>query len=519
MKTVKLSFTKSVRNIVSAIVVLLACVAVAALVGSGATEAHAADLKPKRSSITTPAALSATFTVNTTADPSPSNGLCGGTCSLRYAVNSANLTSGATIDVPAGMYALALGAITISQDMSIAGAGEISTTVDGGGVDRIFIVGPSTTINVGISGMTLQRGFSAGLGGAIQDYGNLTLDSVTLFNNIVYNSGGGVGVWKGGALTVTNSTVISNAAGYGAGISGYDTTDKVIISHSSIISNTGDTGVGIDSVGPLTITDSLIANNAASGYGGGIRTVYGGSMSNSTVSGNSSINHAGGISILGPAFVTVVTFTISNSTISNNVTTNSSGGGLDAVSSDATAILINSTVSHNRALNYGGGLYAAGGPIELFNTTVSSNSASYGGGLYVLDNVDTSIHAQNSIVAGNSAGTLGQDCYGSVNSQGYNLVQNTADCSFISATGDVTGTNPLLGVLQNNGGSTWTHALLSHSPAINAGNPAGCQDNNGTALATDQRGLPRPFGGRCDIGSFEYQSPVTRAIYLPLILK
>jgi hypothetical protein len=516
MKTINLSFTKSVRNIVSAIVLLLACVTVAALVGSRATEAHAADLKPNQSSIAAPAA---TFTVNTTADPTPSNGLCSGTCSLRYAVNSANLTSGATIDVPAGMYALALGAITISQDMSIVGAGEISTTVDGGGVDRIFIVGPSTTINVSLSGMTLQRGFSAGLGGAIQDYGNLTLDSVTLFNNIVYNSGGGVGVWSGGALTVTNSTVISNAAGYGAGISGYDTTDKVVISHSSIISNTGDTGVGIDSVGPLTITNSLIANNAATGYGGGIRTVYGGSMSNSTVSGNSSINHAGGISVMGPAFVTVVTFTISNSTISDNVTTNSSGGGLDSVSSDATAILINSTVSHNRALNYGGGLYAAGGPIELFNTTVYSNSAGYGGGLYVFNIADTSIHMQNSIVAGNSASTLGQDCYGPVNSQGYNLVQNTADCSFISAAGDITGTNPLLGVLQNNGGSTWTHALLSHSPAINAGNPASCQDNNGTVLATDQRGLLRPFGGRCDIGSFEYQSPVTRAIYLPLVMR
>jgi CSLREA domain-containing protein len=184
MKTVKLSFTKSVRNIVSAIVVLLACMAVAVLVGFRATEARAADLKPNRSSITAPAA---TFTVNTTADPSPSNGLCGGTCSLRYAVNSANLTSGATIGVPAGMYALALGAITISQDMSIVGAGAISTTVDGGGADRIFIVGPSTTIKVSLSGMTLQRGFSPGLGGAIQAYGNLTLDSVTLFNNIANN--------------------------------------------------------------------------------------------------------------------------------------------------------------------------------------------------------------------------------------------------------------------------------------------------------------------------------------------
>jgi hypothetical protein len=242
-------------------------------------------------------------------------------------------------------------------------------------------------------------------------------------------------------------------------------------------------------------------------------------MSNSTVSGNTSNNHAGGISIGGPSLLRVVTFTISNSTISNNSDTYNGAGGLDVVNSNVTGILINSTVSHNRAPNYGGGLYAAGGPIELFNTTVYSNSANYGGGLYVLNNVATSIHLQNSIVAGNSANTSGPDCYGPVNSRGYNLIQNTANCSYISAAGDITGTNPLLGALQNNGGSTLTHALLVNSPAINAGNPTGCQDNNGTTLATDQRGLPRPFGGRCDIGSFEYQSIFTRTTYLPLILK
>jgi hypothetical protein len=51
----------------------------------------------------------------------------------------------------------------------------------------------------------------------------------------------------------------------------------------------------------------------------------------------------------------------------------------------------------------------------------------------------------------------------------------------------------------------FTHALLPSSPAIDAGNPAGCKDQNGNLLTTDQRGIARPQGGRCDIGAFELE--------------
>ena len=65
--------------------------------------------------------------------------------------------------------------------------------------------------------------------------------------------------------------------------------------------------------------------------------------------------------------------------------------------------------------------------------------------------------------------------------------------------GDLIGVNPLLGPLQFNGGPTETQALLEGSPAIEAGENAGCP-------ATDQRGVarPQPPGGRCDIGAFEF---------------
>lgn len=81
-------------------------------------------------------------------------------------------------------------------------------------------------------------------------------------------------------------------------------------------------------------------------------------------------------------------------------------------------------------------------------------------------------------------------------------------------TNDRINTKPILGPLANNGGPTLTHALLSGSPAFDKGK----RDAIPTlALATDQRGQPRPFdfpsitnapgGDGSDIGAFEANPP------------
>jgi hypothetical protein len=56
--------------------------------------------------------------------------------------------------------------------------------------------------------------------------------------------------------------------------------------------------------------------------------------------------------------------------------------------------------------------------------------------------------------------------------------------------------DPKLGPLGDNGGPTRTHRLLPGSPAIDAASTPDCPP-------TDQRGVPRPQGAGCDIGSFE----------------
>jgi len=106
----------------------------------------------------------------------------------------------------------------------------------------------------------------------------------------------------------------------------------------------------------------------------------------------------------------------------------------------------------------------------------------------------------NTIMANSTAGgNCSND--GAIASGGYNL-DSDGTCGF-TAEGDLSNTAPLLGPLQDNGGFTFTHALLPGSPAIDAGNPT-CPPPG-----TDQRGKARPADGdcdsaaRCDIGAYE----------------
>jgi hypothetical protein len=69
----------------------------------------------------------------------------------------------------------------------------------------------------------------------------------------------------------------------------------------------------------------------------------------------------------------------------------------------------------------------------------------------------------------------------------------------------VIDTDPKLGLLADNGGLTWTMALLPSSPAINAGDTA-------SAPPVDQRDFPRPVGPAADIGAYEYGSPAILVI-------
>jgi hypothetical protein len=93
-------------------------------------------------------------------------------------------------------------------------------------------------------------------------------------------------------------------------------------------------------------------------------------------------------------------------------------------------------------------------------------------------------------------GSFGTDVSGNFESLNYNFIGTDDANDFTIGTDDIEEGDPLLGPLQNNGGTTFTHELLIGSTAFNAGDPG----NN----ATDQIGQ-NVFDGRRDIGAFEAQ--------------
>lgn len=156
---------------------------------------------------------------------------------------------------------------------------------------------------------------------------------------------------------------------------------------------------------------------------------------------------------------------------------------------------------------------SAAGALTLINTTVVRNSATdataaapHGGGIYQA--APAVVHFQDSIIALNTDASSmpGPDCFGSVTSLGHSLLGSNQNCTYTSGPGDIVNVDPQLGVLADNGGPTESVAPLATSPAIDAG---------ASALATDQRGSPRPvdilsvpnIANGSDIGSIEMAAP------------
>jgi CSLREA domain-containing protein len=204
------------------------------------------------------------------------------------------------------------------------------------------------------------------------------------------------------------------------------------------------------------------------------------------------------------------TLTLTGVTLTDN---EAQDGG--AVSNSGTATLVNVTLSGNRATRHGGGLHQGGGTATLNNVTVAFNTADSngddvgdGGGVQVTAGT---VSVANTILGENVDGSTPAnlkhpDCSGTVTSQGYNLIEDTTGCTIAGVgTGNITGTSPRLAPLANNGGPTPTHLPRRNSPVIDAGNPAAPGSGGAACAATDQRGVPRPQGPRCDIGSVEVE--------------
>jgi len=248
-------------------------------------------------------------------------------------------------------------------------------------------------------------------------------------------------------------------------------------------------GGGILNNGTLTISNVVVSSNSATPGGGGIANNGTLTITNSTLSGNSTSGRGGAINNNNAGMVTITSSTLSG----NSATT---GGGI-YTNAATTVTLINSTLSGNSG-SKGGGIYNDSGTVNVSFTTLSGNSAATGGGIY--NEAGGTLNIKNSIVANS---TSGGDCanFGTWNASGVNFTTNGTCPGFTQVPS--TGPGGLnLGPLADNGGPTQTHALLPGSVAIDAA-PDCTPLNSKEPLATDQRGIGRPQGSACDVGSYE----------------
>jgi Right handed beta helix region len=492
----------------------------------------------------------ATITVTTTADNGPG--------SLRDAIAAAS--DGDTVQFDAALNGqsimLTSAELAVDKNITISGPGANQLAVTrSSGTFRILHLLPGHTVK--IEGLTIGGG-NGSLGpngsGVLNDHATLTMNSCAVQDNIGQGNQG-AGIYNDGSsatLTILNSTISGNAS-YGGAIgcfsSGgglYNGGGTLTITNSVVSNNysgqpsgppfpCGDGG-GISNFGKLTITDSTISDNTAGIHGGGIYNAGVVTITGSTVSGNMGVGtHDGEGWGEGGGIYNTGSMTITNSTLSNNVATRS-GGGING-----SPTISNSTISGNEAFDEGGGIYGSpividctisgnsvhyrGGGISgsptITNSTISGNSADNGGGGISGGGIirhstvtgNTGGAGGNILVAGSQleigntilkTGTSGANIVnngGTVTSHGYNLSDDNGG-GFLTAPGDQINTDPILGPLQNNGGSTFTHELLTGSPAIDTGDPSFTPPPS-----HDQRGplYQRVFNGRLDIGSLEVQ--------------
>ncbi len=431
--------------------------------------------------------LSTPYVVNTFADIATGSGDSG---SLRYVLGLANsdpngssITFSSLFDTPRTI-ALdsTLGPLNLSESVgteTIQGpAGGV--TISGTNTFQIFNV--ASGVDASLSDLTISRGRSA-QGGGLYNAGSLQLTDCTLSANVATSDGGGLFNGPGSTLTITGSSLTGNSApsAGGGGLFNAGTAD---IEDSTLSSNWAIYGGGTTNVGTLTVGGCTFSSNSTYGTdGGGAIFNY-----NSTAS------------------MTVMA-TINDSTfVSNHAAFGGAIYQYSVTSNPAGEVTAtNSTFASNSASSRGGAIgNSSTGHVTLVNCTLAGNNANYGGALSLDSGGTTTL--VNTIVSGNTAGLAGPDAFGTVVSQGYNLVGKT-DGSTGWVASDQTGTiasplDPMLALLGNYGGPTQTMALLPGSPAVGKGTVV-------SGITADQRGMP--IGPVPDVGAVQVSLVVESA--------
>ncbi len=376
--------------------------------------------------------------------------------------------------------------ITNSLDTALDATGH-QITLSGGDAVRVFYV--STNVTLSLNSLTIAQGRSTNSGaGIFNDYGTLNASNTTFSSNnvlaVANPSGPGLGPGSNvtggaianlGAVHLINCTFAGNSAVGAAGSAGV----------WGAVGSPGGSGAGgsIWNAGTLTaIGCTLYANLAAGGKGGD-----GGNGAPMPFPTPGSAGGAGGDGAGGAVFNSGIARLV-NCTLALN-TGAGGAGGMGGGGYPAPGYPPPPSGPPGPPGASIGGIHDASGQCYLTNCTVAFNS---GTGIWITQSGGMAL--VNTLLEENSPA----NCSGTTTDLGHNLSSDVT-CNFTNA-GSLNNTFALLGSLTNNGGPTFTLALLPGSRAIDNGDTT-------TAPATDQRGVPRPFGRAADIGAYEYNSP------------
>jgi len=383
-----------------------------------------------------------------------------GAGSLRNTIAAAN--DGDTVflgaNLPCSTISLASGALKVTQStlyVTGPGANVLSISGDGQfGVLRHYGAG-----KLAIEALTIRDGkytsATVPRGGCVYSTSNVTLVDSTVGNCAVESTSNaearGGGIYAHGTIGMRNSTITGNAA---------------------LGTAAGSRGGGIFLQGTRVAIDSVFSDNTA-------------------VVGPEAVgfSEGGALWVAGKTYLRGSLVSVIRAQVAAAI-------GTEPIAADSALGIVTSTISENVAYFKFAGIYAKV-PVTLSNSTVAFNVAPAGGAVY---SVKQALKLESSIIADNVIGGLQGDLDGALAPplSGYNNLITSSTIGFPSGT--ITAC-PKLGPLAANGaGGKMTHALLSNSPAINAG-------YDPHQLQTDQRGpgFPRTAGAATDIGAFERQ--------------
>jgi hypothetical protein len=352
---------------------------------------------------------------------------------------------------------LTTGYISVGQDdLSISGPGPELMRIDGDGGEGVIQHFGSGTL--GISGVSVgnSKYYSSSFprGGCLY-----SVASMSLYNTMV-----------SGCAAIAESTV------YATGGAIYTRGDLTLINS--------------------TITNSFVESETANARGGGVYVKGDLLAKYSTINGNFALASSPYVGVSGAAEVRGGSTSLIGTTISDNFAYVIGAMASIPGGAGASVYIAESTISGNSSTGNLAGIYTRD-PIGIYNSTIAFNDA--GGGNAAVFSYGAPITLQSSIIADNLTGgapyDLGGFGGGGVSATG---ADNLITTSSVSVPIDTITDCPRLGRLADNGGPTRTHALLTGSPALDAG-------NNERGFAFDQRGLERTFGPTTDIGAFEWQ--------------